>query len=85
MSELEKWVTLVEASKIAGKNYRYFTNLKNRDSHYFDDIEIKKIGTSYLIKEEDISKVLSRIKKRGDHLKNRLLKWSKKANLLFAF
>jgi len=85
MSDLEQWVTLVEASKIAGKNNGYFTNLKNLKPHYLEGIEIKKIGGSHVMRKEDIPKVLSRIKKRGDHLKTRLLKWSKKANLLFAF
>lgn len=80
-----EWLTLAQASEKLGKNYRYLTNLKNRNPEYFKGIQLKKIGGSNLIKASDIDTVLERVKKPGDHLKTRVFKWSTKTNSHFVF
>lgn len=85
----DEWLTLTQASLKIGKNQRYLSNIKNRNPEYYEGVEIKKMGGIYLIKESDISMVLSRLKrvgkKRGDRLKTSVLERSTKQKMPFCF
>lgn len=83
--ETENWYTLAQASLKLGKNRRYLSNLHNVRPEYYEGIELKSFGTSYIIRESDVEVVLSRIKKRGDRLKTSVLERSTKQKMPFCF
>lgn len=78
--EGDTWLTFAAASRQLGKARGYLSNLYRRKPEIFENVTVKKYGNSYIIKEREVSVVLSRLrpygKKGADHLKSRLSEWS---------
>ncbi|MCH1672947.1 hypothetical protein MKL18_13505 [Enterococcus faecalis] len=76
--ENEKWYTLSEAGRKLGKSRNYFSVMKRQQPQYFEGVELREYGQILLISEDGIQTVLSRVKKGGVHINNRLIIWTQK-------
>lgn len=62
--------TLSDVSRIVGHHERYLIALKQMHPEYFEGINMRKLGTGYIISGSDVKKVLKQTKKEGDNQRN---------------
>lgn len=76
----EELFTFRGISMKLNKNPRYFSNLLSRKPWLFDGVKFEKSGNFHFITETEANKVLSNLKKTGDHLRATPLKVVLKAD-----